>query len=88
MVPIQTFDLPSVKAFAQEFETIFYNGDAAGMTAYYTADAKLIAEGIKPSAGLSYAYCTLLLHFQLPDGLGLIEVDISSPVGLVTFQST
>lgn len=102
MIYIKDFDLPTLKAFAHDFEKIFYTGNASEMTAYYTADAKLIAEGIepitgleaieafwkascqrgkslhmqrkiivediKPSAELSYAYCTLLLHIQMPDG--------------------
>jgi uncharacterized protein (TIGR02246 family) len=132
MIQFKEFDLQAVNAFAREFENIFYKNDAGGMAAYYTEDARLIAEGIEPIRGrkaveafwkstceransvrmerkivvedirpsgeISYAFCTLLLHFQLPDGqsvnkvtkditiwrrqpdgIWLIEVDISCP---------
>jgi ketosteroid isomerase-like protein len=108
MITISQFDLPTLNAFSRDFEDIFYKGDAAAMAAYYTADARLMAENIEPLVGqpaiesfwkstcehakilhmerkiiveevhpsveISYAFCTLLLHFQTPDGKSVDKV--------------
>jgi uncharacterized protein (TIGR02246 family) len=40
---LATFDRQEVVRFAQAFEELFYRGDAAAMTSFYTQDAMIMA---------------------------------------------
>ena len=40
---LATFDRQEVHRFAQAFEDLFYRGDAAAMTSFYTQDAVIMA---------------------------------------------
>jgi len=40
---LTTFDRQEVRRFAQAFEELFYRGDAATMTSFYTQDAMIMA---------------------------------------------
>jgi uncharacterized protein (TIGR02246 family) len=40
---LATFDRQEVDRFAREFEELFYRGDAATMTSFYTQDAMILA---------------------------------------------
>src|SRR5262245_53507580 len=40
---LATFDRQEVHRFAQAFEDLFYRGDAAAMTSFYTQDAMIMA---------------------------------------------
>jgi ketosteroid isomerase-like protein len=50
---LATFDDDAVRAFTKSFEELFYANDAAAMTAYYTSDAQLMGEGMRPIQGHS-----------------------------------
>jgi ketosteroid isomerase-like protein len=41
---LTSLDKQAVEQFTRDFESLFDAGDAAGMAAYYTPDAKLLAE--------------------------------------------
>jgi uncharacterized protein (TIGR02246 family) len=51
MSHLSSFDRQSVEDFARKFEDLFYEGDGAGMAAYYTENARLMGEGINPIQG-------------------------------------
>jgi uncharacterized protein (TIGR02246 family) len=51
MATVTTFDLDSIKAFAREFERIFYTEEAELMASYYTDTARLIGDGFMPIQG-------------------------------------
>jgi uncharacterized protein (TIGR02246 family) len=44
MMPLASLDKQAVEQFTRHFESLFNSGDAAGMAAFYTEDAKLLAE--------------------------------------------
>jgi uncharacterized protein (TIGR02246 family) len=44
MMSLVSLERQAVEEFTREFESLFNRGDAAGMAAYYTEDAKLLAE--------------------------------------------
>jgi ketosteroid isomerase-like protein len=48
---LSTFDLPAIQGFTREFEQLFYDDGAAAMTAYYTDDAQIMADGMRPIRG-------------------------------------
>jgi uncharacterized protein (TIGR02246 family) len=50
-VPLATFDSQHLEQFTRLFEDLFYARDPGAMTAYYTRDAYLMAEGIHPLQG-------------------------------------
>jgi ketosteroid isomerase-like protein len=50
-VSLATFDSQHLEQFTRLFEDLFYAGDPGAMTAYYTRDAYLMAEGIHPLQG-------------------------------------
>jgi ketosteroid isomerase-like protein len=50
-VSLATFDPQHLEQFTRLFEDHFYAGDPGAMTAYYTTDAYLMAEGIHPLQG-------------------------------------
>jgi ketosteroid isomerase-like protein len=45
------FDQPEVAQFTREFEELFYAGDPAAMTAFYTEDAQLMGDAMRPIRG-------------------------------------
>ena len=48
---LATFDRQEVHRFAQAFEDLFYRGDAAAMTSFYTQDAVIMAPDSEPARG-------------------------------------
>lgn len=48
---LATFDSQHLGQFTRHFEDLFYAGDPGAMTAFYTRDAHLMAEGIHPLQG-------------------------------------
>jgi len=48
---LATFDRQEVHRFAQAFEELFYRGDAATMTSFYTQDAVIMAPDSEPVRG-------------------------------------
>lgn len=42
-MPLATFDRQEVDRFARDFEELFYRGDAATMTSFYTQHAMILA---------------------------------------------
>jgi ketosteroid isomerase-like protein len=50
-MPLTTFDSRELEGFTRAFEELFNDGDPASMTSYYTEDAQLMAEGMKPIRG-------------------------------------
>ncbi len=48
---LAAFGAQDVERFTREFEALFNAGDAARMAAFYTADAKLLAEDTEPVQG-------------------------------------
>jgi ketosteroid isomerase-like protein len=48
---LATFDAATLLDFTREFEELFYAADAGAMTAYYTADAQIMADGMRPIRG-------------------------------------
>jgi ketosteroid isomerase-like protein len=48
---LAAFDDEALRTFTRAFEDMFYAGDAAAMTAYYTRDAQLMADGMRPVRG-------------------------------------
>jgi ketosteroid isomerase-like protein len=46
-----TFDAATLLDFTRKFEELFYAGDTGAMTAYYTADAQIMADGMRPIRG-------------------------------------
>jgi uncharacterized protein (TIGR02246 family) len=48
---LATFGKPDVERFTHDFESLFNAGDAAGMAAFYAADARLLAEDTEPVQG-------------------------------------
>jgi len=50
-VSLATFDSQHLEEFTRHFEDLFYAGDPGSMTAYYTRDAHLMADGIQPLQG-------------------------------------
>ena len=51
MTGLSAFNEQVVGQFAQEFERLFYAANSAEMAAYYTDDARLMADGIAPIQG-------------------------------------
>lgn len=51
MAGLPSFDEQTVKQFGQAFEDLFYEGKGGDMAAYYTEDARLMADGIAPVQG-------------------------------------
>ncbi len=41
---LASLDRQAVEQFTRQFETLFHAGDASGMAAFYTHDARLLAE--------------------------------------------
>jgi ketosteroid isomerase-like protein len=50
-VSLATFDSQHLEQFTRHFEDLFYAGDPGSMTAFYTRDAYLMADGIDPLQG-------------------------------------
>jgi ketosteroid isomerase-like protein len=50
-MPLASFDLDSVEEFTRQFEQLFYADDAAAMTAPYSDDGQIMAEGLTPVRG-------------------------------------
>jgi ketosteroid isomerase-like protein len=50
-VSLATFDPQHLEQFARHFEDLFYAGNPGSMTAFYTQDAYLMADGIHPVQG-------------------------------------
>jgi ketosteroid isomerase-like protein len=50
-VQLTSFSKESVESFAREFEQLFTADDAAAMTAHYTTDGRIVAEGAMPVQG-------------------------------------
>jgi ketosteroid isomerase-like protein len=50
-MPFASFDLESVEDFTRRFEELFYANDAAAMTAPYSEDGQIMAEGLTPVRG-------------------------------------
>jgi ketosteroid isomerase-like protein len=48
---LPAFDSRHLELFTRQFEDLFYAGDPASMTSYYTDDAQLMADGIPPICG-------------------------------------
>ena len=48
---LATFDSQHLEQFTRHFEDLFYAGDPGSMTAFYTEDAYLMADGIHPLQG-------------------------------------
>ncbi|WP_030437559.1 YybH family protein [Actinoplanes subtropicus] len=48
---LDTFDLAAIEGFTREFEQLFYGDGAGTMTEYYTADAQIMADGMRPIRG-------------------------------------
>ena len=48
---LATFEPQDVERFTHDFESLFNAGDAAGMAAFYTDDARLLAEDTEPVRG-------------------------------------
>lgn len=48
---LATFDSQHLEQFTRHFEDLFYAGDPGSMTAFYTRDAHLMADGIHPLQG-------------------------------------
>jgi len=48
---LTTFDRQEVRRFAQAFEELFYRGDAAAMTSFYTQDAMIMAPDSEVARG-------------------------------------
>ena len=48
---LAAFDAQQLGRFTRRFEDLFDAGDAASMTSYYTEDAQLMADGIRPIQG-------------------------------------
>lgn len=48
---LATFDADTLHGFTRAFETLFYAGDAATMTSYYTDDGQIMADGMSPIRG-------------------------------------
>lgn len=44
-------DDQTLQAFTRTFEDLFYAGEASAMTAYYTPDAQLMGDGMRPIRG-------------------------------------
>jgi ketosteroid isomerase-like protein len=52
-MPVTMFDSRELESFTRAFEGLFNDGDPASMTAYYTENAQLMAEGMEPIRGHS-----------------------------------
>jgi ketosteroid isomerase-like protein len=50
-MPLASFDLESLEKFTRQFEELFYADDAAAMTAPYSEDGQIMAEGLTPVRG-------------------------------------
>ncbi len=50
-MPLTTLDDDALHSFTKEFERLFYAGEATAMTEYYTVDAQLMADGMRPIRG-------------------------------------
>lgn len=50
-MPLRTFDHLELERFTRAFEELFYAADPVSMTAYYTDQAQLMANGITPIRG-------------------------------------
>src|SRR5579863_805238 len=50
-MPLTEFGPQHLRQFTREFEDLFYAADPASMTSYYTADARLMADGMHPVQG-------------------------------------
>jgi ketosteroid isomerase-like protein len=50
-VSLTAFEPRQLEVFTRQFEDLFYAGDPASMTSYYTEDAQLMADGIPPIHG-------------------------------------
>jgi len=48
---LATFDPAAVERFTHAFEDLFDAADPASMTAYYTEQAQLMADGMRPIQG-------------------------------------
>ena len=48
---LATFSPQELQQFTRAFEDLFYAADPASMTSYYTEDAQLMADGIRPIQG-------------------------------------
>jgi ketosteroid isomerase-like protein len=48
---VTVFGDATLHGFTRDFEELFYAGEAAAMTAYYTDDAQLMADGMRPIRG-------------------------------------
>ena len=46
-----TFDLAAIRGFTREFEQLFSGDGAVAMTEYYTDDAQIMADGMRPLRG-------------------------------------
>jgi ketosteroid isomerase-like protein len=50
-MPLTTFNPQELDRFTRAFEELFNDADPAAMTAYYTEDAHLMADGMAPIRG-------------------------------------
>lgn len=50
-MPLATFDSQELERFTRTFEELFDADEPLSMTAYYTADAQLMGEGMEPIRG-------------------------------------
>jgi ketosteroid isomerase-like protein len=48
---LTTLDEDALRGFTHEFERLFYADDATAMTEYYTEDAQIMADGMRPIRG-------------------------------------
>ncbi len=48
---LATFDTDALRGFTRTFEELFFTGDAAAMTSYYTDDGQIMADGMRPIRG-------------------------------------
>ena len=50
-MPLASFEPAELRRFTRAFEDFFYQDDPDSMTSYYTENAQLMADGIRPLHG-------------------------------------
>ena len=87
MASLAGFNEKEIEKFVRTFETIFYQGEALKMASYYTENAQLMADGIKPMQGRSdiavfwEATCERAKNLNMERTIHIDEIMASSDLG-------
>jgi uncharacterized protein (TIGR02246 family) len=91
---LATFDRQELDRFARAFEELFYRGDAATMTSFYTQDAVIMAPDSKAARGRPaiqefwQAACQAAQRTGMKRAINLQHIERSGDLGYVLSTAT